>query len=136
MSVYELIEKIKRSSPKVIEKILEKEWISDNEDLFLCLELSISDDFNLNLKKIPYIEDEEYFQTKFTFKDFYYHIIGISNLDYDERRKTINSFAENCNANEWNNFYRKILLKQLHLDLPMDIISEVLRKLSKIQKNI
>lgn len=87
------------------------------------------------LEKIPEIEEDDGFEGNFTFEEFasLFDKVTQVNANKEEARLLVLDAANEADVYEWNNFYRKILLKKLHLDLPMPVIIETLKELTGYQ---
>jgi len=94
--------------------------------------LSFDPKIRFGLEKVPSIEEGEDFEATFGFQDF---TILVENLrteeDLDAKRKMVRDAALQADIDEWNHWYRPILLKTLHTSIPMNIIVSTLSELTK-----
>lgn len=131
LDIVKKLNKAKRDSTKI--KIIEDAWNKDCDDFFTAIELSVSPTFNFGLEKVPEIlEEDDGDLSSFTFDDFVWRCYDLASnkLSIKEKKEIINDMAMNANITEWNNLYRKILLKKFHETLPMELIHETLKRLT------
>lgn len=131
LDIVKKLEKSKRDSTKI--KTIEEAWKKDCDDFFTAIELSISPNFNFGLDKVPEIlEEDDGDLSTFTFDDFVWRCYDLASgkLSLKEKKEIVNDMAMNANITEWNLLYRKILLKNFHEKLPMDLIRETLKRLT------
>lgn len=136
-----IIEKLlKAKTEKQIDKIITTAWNRDSEEFFLGLQYSIDPLINFKVKKAAKYEDPaEDLPSNYNFEDFYKlmrSIVYSKNISIEEIKEKIRDAAQRCNPKEWNEFYRKIILKKLHLDLPMEGIVKSLNRLTNPKGNV
>ena len=124
-----IIQKLKSAKTNNnIKKIIKDAWSSDSEEFFIGLELSLEKN-NVNLISVPFINDlDDGGPGNYSFLEFYkmYQDIKNNTLSEQSIKSLILDAATKSNITEWNEWYRRILLKKLHLDLPInDIILEI-----------
>jgi hypothetical protein len=120
-------------SKKALEKVIIDAWNSDSEEFFLGLEMSVDPNLKFGITSAPEIQDpDDGDPGSFTFNDFLALTQSLSSaqLDEAEARRAVVEAALRCNVSEWNKWYRRILLKNLHHQLPMDVITKVLFRLT------
>jgi hypothetical protein len=127
LSVLERLAKAKTSKKR--RSIIKEAWDSDSEEFFIGLELSSDPTLDFGITSAPLIEDiDDGSEGSYTFRQFYDLCQRLAHeaLSSSERKNLIYDAAERANISAWNLWYRKILLKKLHQELPMlDIIEEL-----------
>ena len=113
--------------------IIREAWKQDITEFWIGLEMATGSSYDFGLKGVPFIDDEDDGDAgEFTFSDFYDLAIKLScgDLRTREADNAVYSAAGVCNITEWNQWYRRILLKNLHLVLPMQLIKDTLIELT------
>lgn len=114
--------------------IIKWAWDNDLEDFFIGIDLAISPHYSFGIDKIPEIQDEEEddIDSNFSFSDFYDLSMKLSKREIVglEARIAIRNAAMNADVREWNLWYRRILLKNLHKYLPIQTIQNELIRLT------
>ncbi|AUZ95055.1 hypothetical protein FDI40_gp283 [Agrobacterium phage Atu_ph07] len=98
---------------------------------FVGLDLS-SNDAIPKVSKIPAITPDGSDPTEWDFDDFLTLFDTVTQIDIeeDEAKTLVREAAMQAPDEDWNLFYRKILQKKLHEEVPMDVITSVLKKLT------
>lgn len=119
---------------------LQRELILDAwqncEQFFIGLQFSVDPQYQVCLTKVPELQEDDGFEGTFTM-DKFIHLFEKAtdpNADPAEIRILALDAANESNFYEWNLFYRKILLKRLHDDMPMDLITNILSELTGFEK--
>lgn len=113
--------------------IVREAWDQDITDFWVGLELATNPSYDMNLREVPFIEDEDDGDPgDFDFSAFYDLAMKLINRDLAPRAvdQALYDAASVCNITEWNQWYRRILLKNLHLVLPMNVIQNTLIELT------
>jgi hypothetical protein len=121
-------------SKKAQEKIITDAWKSDSEEFFIGLELAVDPNLKFGLTAVPEIQDpDDGDPGSLKFEDFLALTQDLSagRCAAEDARRRIVEAALRCNVTAWNQWYRKILLKNLQNQLPMDVITTVLSRLTK-----
>lgn len=114
-------------------EIIRTAWQQDITDFWVGLEIATNPNYDFSLNGVPYIDDEDDGDVgEFTFSDFYDLALKLANRDLTAKRaeQAIYEAAGICNITEWNHWYRRILLKNLHQILPMTVIQNTLIELT------
>lgn len=113
-------------------KVLQQAWDNDSEKFFIGLQISLDNDVDFKCKKVPAWNDDD-MSEKLNFEKFYEFYMNVKHkiLSNESINDTIIELANESGSKEWNIFYRKIILKKLQDDLPMDIIIEFLSTIEK-----
>ncbi|AXH72729.1 MAG: hypothetical protein [Caudoviricetes sp.] len=133
-----IIEKIcSLKTKKAILKLLKQAWDNDSEKFFIGLQISLDCDVDFKCTKVPAWDDDGADEL-LDFEKFYELYIMVKNnkLTETEINSIILEMANSSGSKEWNLFYRKILLKKLQDDLPMDIIIEFLKGIEEKSTNV
>ena len=121
--------------PKLQKEVVLGAW-EHCDHFFTGLQMSCDETVVVKLSKIAEIQDDDDgFDGGFTFDEFTKIYDEATQVNYDEQRtkELINEAIAKVDIYEWNNFYRKILLKKFHEDMPMDVIIETLQELTGYQ---
>jgi hypothetical protein len=103
------------------------------EEFFLGLQMSVDPEARPPLPSVPQFEEEDDgFAGSFTFAEFtaIWAIITAPSCTAEAAKEIVWEAAERANVTEWNQWYRRILLKTLHTTLPMDRVAHVLKELT------
>ncbi|MNY21359.1 hypothetical protein D3C86_1548980 [compost metagenome] len=121
--------------PELQRELILEAWQSC-DNFFVGLQLSCDPTTVIPVTKIPEIDFDDGSESEFTFSDFItlYDKVTQVGVDPAEAREFIIEAAMVADFTEWNTFYRRILLKKLQEDLPMDVITKVLAELTGLQK--
>lgn len=134
MKVTQLIKRLKMTKKPDLQKELILQAWEECEYFFVGLQLSCDPTTRLPLSKIVQIDEDDGSVSTFTFDNFvdlYDRVTQIDITEEDARNLVIEA-AITADMEEWNLFYRKILLKKLQDDLPMDVIAATLSELTGI----
>lgn len=132
MTPYKIVKRLTMTKkPEIQKEILLEAWQTCDE-FFVGVSMSADQDTKVVLEKIIEISPGEPENPPFTFQEFVGLYDKITQIDCDpnEAREATIDAAMRCDANEWNQFYRRILLKKLHDDLPKEIIQQTLIELT------
>lgn len=108
-------------------------WDNDQENFFVGIDLAVSPHYDFGIDKVPEIQDEDdEIESAFSFSDFYNLAMKLSKGELIglEARTAIRDAAMIANVREWNLWYRRILLKNLHKHLPIQTIQNELIRLT------
>ena len=125
-------EQLKTKSSKI--KLIKQAWDADSESFFIGLQISMDNNVDFMSEKVPAWEDsDEEDSIHLDFEKFYLFYLKVKNNQYtkDEIKSEILDLAQNAGTTEWNIFYRKILLKRLHIDIEISPIIEALKQIEK-----
>jgi len=117
------------------EQILLDAWMNGERDLFKGGQLAYDILMPFNVKKVAEIESEDgdLFEPTFTFQNF----LDLANklhtrqITGNAARDAIHAAAGSCDAVVWNEFYRRVLLKDLRAGVTDTTFNKVLGKLAK-----
>ncbi len=111
------------------EQILLEAWNSGNREFFKALRLCLDSLIRFGVKQIPE-KTENSGSEWLTFDNFYNLAIDLKERNFTGHaaRDTILSNMEACDKDEWNLFYRPILLKDLRSGLNEATFNKVLKK--------
>lgn len=134
MNLSQLVKRLKMTKKPELQKELILEAWQSCDEFFVGLQLSCDPTTRVVVDKIVQIDTDDGITPTFTFKDFINLYDKVTQVDADpnEARELIIDAALEADFNEWNLFYRRILLKKLQDDLPMDIIAATLSELTGI----
>lgn len=135
MKLSQLIKRLKMVKKPELQKELIKEAWQSCDEFFVGLQLSCDPTTRVVVEKIANIDVDDGQPGTFTFQDFIVLFDTVTQIDADpdKARELIIDAAMTADYHEWNFFYRRILLKKLQEDLPMDIIAETLVELTGFQ---
>ena len=112
--------------------VIAEAWREDCEEFFIGLDLALNPSYNFKLEKVPALPDDDEEPGTLTFAQFFNVAVGLSrerNLP-EQVEQIVEDAAMAANAQEWNLWYRRILLKSLHKHLPMETIQKELIRLT------
>lgn len=132
MQAFEVMQRLaatKSRSDK--EQILIDAFMNDCHEFFIGARLATDSLVSFGIKKVAEILEDDGATGSYTFADF---------LDLTEKLKTraltghaardaIYTAAENCHFDTWNQFYRRVLLKDLNVGVDETSINKILNKL-------
>lgn len=120
------------------EAIVEQAWKLGITDFFKGAMLAFDALVTFGIKKVPLIDDTEQGPAagSYTFAHFKTLADALKNrkLTGHDARDAVLEAAESCNTHEWNNWYRRVLLKDFKCGLSETTINKVLGKLGKDAK--
>lgn len=132
MNLIQVIKRLKMAKkPEIQRELILDAW--DKCDIFFVgLQMSCDSETKIPLEKIPEIPQDDGAESEFSFNDFLnlYDEITQIGIDPEVARAKVIDAAMVADVQEWNMFYRRILLKKLQDDLPMDTIITVLQELT------
>lgn len=136
MTITQLIKRLNMTKKPELQRELVLEAWQNCENFFVGLQLSCDPTTAIPVSKIPEIDFDDGSPSDFTFNDFITLYDKVTQVDVDpaDARELIIEAAMVADFTEWNTFYRRILLKKLQEDLPMDVITKVLAELTGLQK--
>jgi len=134
MTITQLLKRLKMTKKPEIQKELILQAWQENENFFVGLQLSCDPTTKVVVDKVAHFDVEDDAPGSFSFQDFINLYDQVTQVDMDpsKARELILDAAAEANAAEWNHFYRRILLKKLQDDLPMDVIAKTLSELTGI----
>lgn len=115
-------------------QIVKKAWEEDCDEFFVGIEMSLDESLDFKLKSVPEIQDpDDGEEGTFKFDDFKVLTAKLLDPELDDktRKSLVNEAALSANITEWNLWYRRILLKNLHKYLPFEVIASTLMNLTK-----
>ena len=128
-----ILQLLSTADPAKQAQIIRIAWEQDLTDFWIGLEMATNPEFDFNLKGVPYIDEEDDGdQGEFDFSAFYDLALKLANGDLTTRAAdaAVYDAAGICNITEWNQWYRRILLKNLPQVLPMAVIQSTLLELT------
>ncbi len=135
MKVAQLIKRLNMTKKPELQRELVLEAWQSCDNFFVGLQLSCDPNTKIPVSKIPEIDVDDGFESTFTFEDFMTLYDKVTQVDVtaEAARELIIDAAGVADFTEWNTFYRRILLKKLQNDLPMEVIAQVLSELTGVQ---
>lgn len=137
MNTLDIIHELSNTnSLKEKELILEKAWHSGNREFFIGANLAYNSFITFGIKSIAKLVEDDGYGDDIPFSEF----LALTNnlqtrtLTGNAAKNAVNSLAEKCSYSKWNNFYRRVLLKDLNIGLQDKTINKVLKKISKTNK--
>lgn len=127
-----VVELTEARTKKKRDAAVRRAW-NECEEFFLGLQMSMDATARPPLEKVPLFEEEDDgFEGSLSFAEFttIWALITAEGCTAETARDVVRDAAERANVTEWNLWYRRILLKSLHKDLPMDRVVEVLKELT------
>lgn len=131
MNPHDIVHKLTETSGRIEkEQILFDAFMTGHREFFIAARLAYDPLITFGVKKVALIEDAGDEEPSFTFNDFLsladrlYH----RELTGHDARDAINGAALSCDAEMWNGFYRRILLKDLKAGVEDKTINKVLKK--------
>jgi hypothetical protein len=107
-------------------------WKQDDqnsEDFFTGLDLVLGS-MNFHFPKVPALAADDPSTSSLSFQDFYQGLKGLAGLSSDQAMERIEDLALQSNTQEWNLWYRRILMRTLPKFLPMAAIQKELFRLT------
>lgn len=121
------------ADPEKQAQIIKQAWEQDITEFWIGLEMATNPQYIFDLKGVPFIEDDDDGDPgEFDFSAFYDLAMQLANKNLIARAAdtAIYEAAGVCNITEWNQWYRRILLKNLPQVLPMAVIQNTLVELT------
>lgn len=120
------------------EEILRNAWNDGERNLFIGIRMAYDKLITFGVKKVAEIEgiDDDHFESTYTFDNF----INLTNklskreLTGNAARDAIHQAASASRTDEWNNFYRLILLKDFKCGISETTVNKVLKEIGKKDK--
>jgi len=111
---------------------IEQAWDQDVEHFWIGLSLGTSPDYDFGVTKVPGLSQDDQEPGTLTFPEFYDLALKLSNRDLigAAAQEAIEQAALRAEAQEWNLWYRRILLKSINKHFPMETIREELIRLT------
>jgi len=121
------------------ERIVQEAWDAGILEFFEGSKLAFDALVTFNVKKVPFIEDGDADPdvNAYTWKHFskLAKELETRKLTGHAARDAILQAAESCNTHTWNNWYRRVLLKDFKCGLSETTINKVLNKIGGKAKN-
>lgn len=114
------------------ETVLKNVWNSNDEDFFIGLDLATNPQLDFHVDRVPALDEEDDEPGSLTFAQFYElaMVLAHETPSDNDIHRLIEETALIANAQEWNLWYRRILLKSLHKHLPMDVVVSNIARLT------
>lgn len=114
------------------EDIITEAFTSGHRDFFVGARLAYDPLITFGVKKVALIEEEDDAPGSLTFADFLTLTGRLRRREItgNAARDAINAAAMRCHVQTWNQFYRRILLKDLKIGVESSTINKVLGKLA------
>jgi DNA ligase-1 len=128
-----IIDSLSKTSSRIDkEQILIDAFMKGNRTFFVGARLALDPLITFGVKKVALIEEDDGEAGTFTFNQFLALVDKLRKreLTGNAARDAINDAALNCDVKTWNQFYRRILLKDLKLGVEEKTINKILEKLS------
>lgn len=135
MTIAQLLKRLKMTKKPELQRELILDAWQNCDNFFVGLQMSCDPTSKVAVQKVVQIDTDDGVAGTFSFDDFVRLWDKVTQIDADpeEARELIIDAAMTADFTEWNTFYRRILLKKLQDDLPMDVIAQVLSELTGIQ---
>lgn len=133
MSTLDLVRRLSATQSRIEkEQLLTDAFIKGERAFFLAAQLAYDPLISFGVKKVAEIIEDDGEAGTFTFSDF---LVLAGRLRRREltghaARDAIHSAAAQCDAATWNEFYRRVLLKDLGIGVTDSTINKILKKLS------
>lgn len=131
MEALTIIEKLAATSSRIDkEQIIFGAFMEGHRDFFVGARLALDPLITFGVKKVALIEEEDDEPGTLSFSEFLTlaQKLRKRELTGNAARDAINYAASICHAKTWNNFYRRILLKDLKIGVESSTINKVLNK--------
>jgi len=140
MNTLELISALRNTGGRTDkEQLLMNAFTAGNREFFEGFKMAYDPTVTYGVKKIALIDeiDSEIGMDdtdNLSFSDFkkLANALETRELTGNNAKKAINEAAEQCNIDKWNNFYRRILLKNFAIGCDVKTINKILLKLAPI----
>lgn len=115
------------------EDIIAAAWRAGHRDLFRGAQLAYDALITFGVKKVPLIVEEDDEPGSATFVDFIRLADKLAKrqLTGHAARDGIEDFLNTCGVDEWNDFYRRVLLKDLKVGATETTFNKVLKQIGK-----
>jgi len=116
------------------EDIVRQAWDLSIWEFFLGAQMAYDSLISYGVKKIPLIEEDDGSVPTFTWQDFQKlaHQLRTRQLTGHAARDALMAAANACDMHSWNNFYRRVLLKDFKCGATDSTINKVLEKIGTI----
>lgn len=113
------------NSPELRKQILTDAW-AKCDIFFIGIDMSMSS--SVHTFKVPSIPEPDPNVSSWNFENFVrlYDDVNQMAILPEEIKELVYEAAEVADAEDWNNFYKPILLRTLHTSLPMEDIKDFL----------
>lgn len=121
------------STDRARDAAIRKAWNQGVDDFFTGVSMSMDASWSMPLDKVPaFDEEDDGFAGTLTFAEFSVirSQLAAPGITGEDARTMVYDAAERANVTEWNQWYRRILLRTLHTNLPMERVVHVLKKLT------
>lgn len=124
---------VKVTKAKDKEKILEQAWREGETRLFEGIKLSLDPYTNYHLTKTALITEEDEFEDEIDWSTFVLKLKLISDrvLEDEKLQEQIHNWCDTSSVKMWNEFYRRILLKNWDQDISIILFNRVMKRLEK-----
>jgi len=117
------------------EHILKEAYHAGCQELFDGFRMAYDRHLIFHIKKVPVLEaeDNDPVETSFKWEDFVKLSSQLSNRNItgNAARDAVNAAALSCDVDQWNYFYRRILIKDMRCGVTETTFNKVLKKLGK-----
>lgn len=127
LDCYKIINELEADNSRLKkESIIKRESDADNKDFFVGCQMALDKLRTFGLKQVPTADKDG---TGLSWERFAYVVNKLENrqLTGNDMRKTIDHLCETARVNEWNDWYRRILIK----DLRCGVTHKTINKFSK-----
>jgi DNA ligase-1 len=135
MKPYEVIQALEKTSSKLEkEAIVRDAFLAGCIDFFRGATLAYDSLVTFGVKKVPKIDEpDDGRESTITYGDFarLADRLAKRELSGHAARDAINDFLQDCTTTEWNDFYRRVLLKDLKVGASESTINKALKGLVK-----
>ena len=113
------------------EDIVKQAWDLNIREFFLGAQMAYDSLISYGVKKIPLIEEDDGSVPTFTWQDFVQlaHKLKTRQLTGHAARDAMIAAANACDMHSWNNFYRRVLLKDFKCGATDSTINKVLENI-------
>lgn len=132
MNILEVLDSLEKAkSVKDKEKILEAAWNKKIVNLFQGFVIAFDPFYTFGIDKVPYILEEDDEPNTLSFDDFYTTIQKFNTIFKLNKKEKIDDLLNQASVKMWNNWYRRILLKDFKNIITAKQINKVLSNISK-----
>lgn len=132
MSFLDIVSRLSATASRTEkEQILFDTFMRGEREFFVGARLALDPLITFGVKKVALIEEADDEDGTFSFRDFtaLARKLRLRQLTGHAARDAINEAAASCHVATWNQFYRRILLKDLKIGVEAKTINKVLGKL-------
>jgi DNA ligase-1 len=122
------------------EQLIVDAWMNGERDFFVGCQLAYDILISFGVKKVPELAEDDGQPGSFKFADFkalagkLQKKNGVRELSGNAARDALNEAALKSDFDVWNEFYRRVLLKDLRAGISDSTVNKMLEKLSKSDK--